>query len=54
MSDREIADVLTFTRGAWGNTADPILESEVAAVRATLAGRTAPWTAHELDALRGK
>lgn len=54
MSDREIADVLTFTRSAWGNGGDPILESEVAAVRASLAGRTTPWTARELEALRAK
>lgn len=54
MSDREIADVLTFTRGAWGNTADPILESEVATIRASLAGRTTAWTAKELEALRAK
>jgi len=54
MSDREIAEVLTFARGAWGNAADPILEAEVTAVRASLAGRSTAWTARELEALRAK
>ncbi len=52
MSDREIAEVLTYARGAWGNQADPITEAEVTAVRSGLAGRTTPWTARELEALR--
>lgn len=54
MSDQEIAEVLTYARGAWGNTAGAITTAEVAAVRAGLAGRSAPWTARELEALRPK
>ena len=52
MTDHEIADVLTYARSAWGNGSDAISDSEVAAVRAELAGRTKPWAASELEKLR--
>lgn len=33
LSDREIADVLTFVRNSWGNTAPPVIPREVSIVR---------------------
>lgn len=43
LSDREIAQVLSFARSSFGNEASPVTEDEVAKVRASLAGRTEPW-----------
>jgi mono/diheme cytochrome c family protein len=43
LSDREIALVLTHVRSSFGNQAPPIAEADVAAVRASLAGRTQSW-----------
>lgn len=39
LNDQEAADILTFTRSAWGNHAAPVTPSQVAAVRATLEHR---------------
>jgi len=36
LSDREIADVLTFIRSAWGNTASPVSAGQVSAARKSL------------------
>lgn len=50
LSDQQVADVLTYIRNAWGNSASSVSPSEVAAVRASIKGR-APmqmWTAAEL------
>jgi mono/diheme cytochrome c family protein len=53
LSDLDIARVLTFTRGHWGNQADAVNEAEVAKVRASLGARTQPWGGGgELDAAR--
>lgn len=43
LSDREIALALSHARSSFGNDAGPIEEEHVAKVRASLAGRTAPW-----------
>lgn len=43
LSDRDIAQVLTYVRSSFGNDAEPITEEEVAKVRASLGGRTKPW-----------
>mgnify|MGYP001238106421 FL=1 len=51
LTDGQIADVLTYIRNAWGNSASAVSPSEVAAVRASVKGR-APmqmWTAAELS-----
>lgn len=48
-SDTELASVLTYVRQEWGNDAPPVLPETVAEVRAATAGRTAPWTAAELE-----
>lgn len=43
LTDKDIAQVLTYVRSSFGNAADPITEDEVAKVRASLEGRTKPW-----------
>ncbi len=49
--DENLAAVLTYIRQAWGNSASPISPEQVRFVRAETAGRTAPWTAADLQAL---
>ena len=48
LTDLQIADVLNYTRSAWGNQAGEVSEESVGAVRATVARRTSPWTEPEL------
>ncbi len=48
LDDQQLADVLTYVRGAFGNKASPVKVEDVKAVRASTQGRTAPWTASEL------
>lgn len=47
LSDRDIADVLTYVRSAWGNDSTPVDTAAVAPVREAHPGR-APWTAAEI------
>ncbi len=42
LSDAEIAAILTYARGAWGNGAPPVEVDTVAAARAALADRAGP------------
>lgn len=49
LKDDQIANVLTYVRSEWGNNAPPVSAETVAKVRAENAGRTAPWTAAELQ-----
>ena len=49
LKDAEIAAVLTYVRSHFGNSAAPVSADTVAAARAATAGRTAPWTAAELQ-----
>jgi mono/diheme cytochrome c family protein len=53
LDDEQIASVLTYVRREWGQTAEPVEASAVAAVRRASAGRTRPWTEAELYALSG-
>lgn len=48
LSDEQIANVLTYVRTAFGNTASAVSAAEVKAVRTAEAARTAPWTEAEL------
>lgn len=50
LTDSQIADVLTYIRNAWGNSASAVSPSEVATVRASVKGRPPMqmWTAAEL------
>jgi mono/diheme cytochrome c family protein len=52
MDDEKIAAVLTYVRSHFDNKAEPVTKEKVAEVRASLNGRTAPWTAEELTKLR--
>jgi mono/diheme cytochrome c family protein len=48
LKDPEIAAVITYVRGAWGNHAAPVSAAKVASIRASNAARKTPWTAAEL------
>ncbi len=49
LSEEEIAQVITYVRKAWGNTADAVTTEQVAAVKKETEGRGgALWTADEL------
>ncbi len=48
--DAWIADVLTFVRNSWSNSAPLVSAAQIAAVRAEAAGRSGPWTLEELRA----
>jgi mono/diheme cytochrome c family protein len=50
MSDEDLAAVLTFVRGSWGNPGAPLSPAEVKTLRARYAERTTPWTDAELQA----
>ncbi|NND67358.1 MAG: cytochrome c, class I, partial [Halioglobus sp.] len=49
LDDSTLAGLMTFLRRSWGNKADPVAAEEAAAIRAASAGRSAPWTAQELE-----
>ena len=54
LRDRDVAAVLSYIRGAWGNAADLITPSEFEAYKAGAAGaKSGPWTAEELIAQFG-
>lgn len=48
LKDNQIANVLTYIRSEWDNSAPEVIPETVARVRAETAGRTAPWTAEEV------
>ncbi len=50
LNDSAIADLLTYVRRSWGNTADPVSAELVARVRQRTRDRSAPWTVPELEA----
>ena len=47
-TDEQLAALLTYVRREWQNDGTAVKASEVAKVRAQIAGRTTPWTAGEL------
>jgi mono/diheme cytochrome c family protein len=47
-TDEEIAAVLTYVRGAWGNAGAPIDTALVSEVREATKGRNKPFTSKEL------
>lgn len=49
VTDADIADVTTFVRNSWGNSASSVTEEEVKAIKAKYADRKTPWTAEELE-----
>lgn len=48
LSDEDIAAVVTYIRGEWGNKAPAVKPEEVKAIREETAGRSSPWTSDEL------
>ena len=48
-NDYDIAAVITYVRQAWGNNADPVKPSAVAAIRKEYKGRRTAWTIKELN-----
>lgn len=48
LKDEQIANVLSYVRASWGNSAAEVQPETVAKVRADTANRTAFWTAEEL------
>jgi mono/diheme cytochrome c family protein len=50
LTDQQVADVLTFVRNSWGNSAPAVSPSEVSEVRESIKDRTPMkmWTAEEL------
>ena len=48
LSDRDIADVLTYTRQRWSNDAAAVTADQAKAVRISVKDRSALWTAGEL------
>jgi mono/diheme cytochrome c family protein len=51
LTDQKIADVLTYVRQEWGNTAGPVSAEGVAALRKELAGRSESWTEPDILAV---
>ncbi|MCS7063264.1 MAG: cytochrome c [Methylacidiphilales bacterium] len=51
LKDEQIAHILTYIRQEWGNNAPPITPQQVAAIRAEVGNRRAPWTLNELRAI---
>ncbi len=51
LNDQKIADVLTYVRQEWGNTAGPVSAEGVSALRKELAGRTESWTEPDILAV---
>jgi mono/diheme cytochrome c family protein len=52
LSDEKLADIMTYIRKSWGNTADEVKPEDVAAVRAMEAKRTTPWGQSDLDGMK--
>ena len=52
LTDDQIANVLTYVRRSWGNSATAIDPSQVGEIRGATLGRKKPWTEEELRAAR--
>ena len=48
LDDQAIAEIMTYVRNEWGNSAEAVSASEVKAVRAAESKRGASWTVEEL------
>ena len=51
LSDKDIADVLSYVRSSWGNDASAISTKDVASIRSAIASHPGPWTWDELSKL---
>lgn len=46
-TDEQLANIASYVRNAWGNSAPRVHEEEVAQIRSATLTRTAPWTEEE-------
>jgi mono/diheme cytochrome c family protein len=51
LKDEQIAEILTYVRSSWGNSAGAITSAQVARIRKR-AGAGGPWSQAELDKFR--
>jgi mono/diheme cytochrome c family protein len=51
LSDADLANVLTYIRGSWGNKAGEVTADDIKAIRAGMGARPQPMTAETLKAL---
>ena len=49
LSDKDIADVVTYVNNSFGNTGASVTEAEVTAIKKKYADRKTPWTAAEYE-----
>jgi mono/diheme cytochrome c family protein len=49
LSDKDIADVVTYVNNSWGNTGTSVTEDEVKAIKKKYADRKTMWTAAEYE-----
>jgi mono/diheme cytochrome c family protein len=49
VSDKDIADVVTYVNNSFGNSGPVVTEAEVAAIKKKYADRKTPWTAAEYE-----
>lgn len=49
LSDKEIADVVTYVNNSFGNTGATLTEAEVKEIKVKYADRKTPWTAAEYE-----
>ena len=54
MNDTEIAAVLSYIRGSWGNKASAVTPEQATAIRAKEKSRNDPWTWPELEKISEK
>ena len=51
--DVDLAAVMTYIRQAWGNDSNPVAPELIGLVRRNDADRRRPWTAEELETIKG-
>lgn len=51
LTDQKIADVITYERSEWGNTASPVTAEQIAALRKELASHPESYTEHDILAV---
>jgi hypothetical protein len=51
LTDQKIADVLTYERSDWGNSASPVTAEQIAALRKELASHPESFTEHDILAV---
>ena len=48
LTDKQIADVMTYERGEWGNSASPVTPEQIAAMRKELANHPESFVEHDI------